>query len=939
MSQITLKYRKILYHYISLMLFVFTYAVSHNSIATDLDFAYKHIRPSTQKDDATLKKLTFKIDPMACAKKGVLGFCDEWVDYAKSIKIITPPQHGSISRIYYRTEGKNRYGYVEYTHRNSSSCIDKFTIEIQDLQSFTTQNTKVILRCDIQLSNLPELDNTVKVGRTYPLSTTPILSQNLYPDLVYQFPDKTITGNVPFITSIEHTVPHKVTLNGLDVTDQFIFDKSKIEYSPFSGGYSGYGSAMMLPQSSCGTFTYTAHYPGISYEESDISLLSITKDFNIEVTDCGPSFNGQALITDEDTSVTVLPSSNVQGSASLEFITQPLNGTVTLNPNNYALTYTPHANYCGADTFTATLTDDSGTSKAATFPVYTTCVYDPPFIGSGQFSGLEDTLIHFYVHVWKGDIENGSMKDVIYTKPPSHGTVSIIGRNQTYTPDPNYCGQDEFEVKFTTTSGAESNIATVGIDVTCVVDIPVLNDKTVPVIEDTPITFDVSHDLDGGAISDRLIDSLPSNGAAIWVNNQLKYTPNANFCGSDSFTASITTQAGKSSPATFTMNVSCVVDKPVLNGKTVSVVEDTPISFGVSHDLDGGAISDRHIDSQPSNGVATWVNNQLKYTPSADFCGSDSFTASITTQGGQSSPATFSMNVSCVIDAAVITDINATVVEDENVILPTPRIELDGGSVAQYLITTNVQHGQAFWQGGNLHYNPSTDYCGIDQFYYQVRTEAGLSNIAKAHLVVSCVNDAPTLVLTNKITFNIATGEHHVDYHVLDVDDNTVSAAISGLPAFIKHSFNAKQGRFTINESGQLAGEYLISVNVSDGQYGDEGFITIRIEDNRPINITQPKRTTLAATQIIRHTDNEPTNALKAVNITNIMGELITGNIAITVSASAGSISSEVAGKRLNPGSSVTFDYTVNEPGVIEVFVKPEREGTLSLSLSTDVNQ
>ena len=69
-------------------------------------------------------------------------------------------------------------------------------------------------------------------------------------------------------------------------------------------------------------------------------------------------------------------------------------------------------------------------------------------------------------------------------------------------------------------------------------------------------------------------------------------------------------------------------------------------------DQDAGDSYSFQIVTQPSNGIATVVNNQLVYTPTAGFKGSDSFQFSATDLGGLSVVGNATVTVTAVSQPA-----------------------------------------------------------------------------------------------------------------------------------------------------------------------------------------------------------------------------------------------------------------------------------------------
>jgi hypothetical protein len=234
----------------------------------------------------------------------------------------------------------------------------------------------------------------------------------------------------------------------------------------------------------------------------------------------------------------------------------------------------------------------------------------------------------------------GTKQVVEITDQADHGTAErpIGGGSVIYTPNPNFCGSDSFTYRING-DPTDPSTATVAVTVTCVDDPPVAVDDGVTVSEDSGATaIDVlanDTDVDGGPKSLASV-TQPAHGTA---SNSAAYTPNANFCGTDTFT--YTLNGGDS--GTVFVTVSCVDDAPVAVNDSVTVAQDsgpTPINLlGNDTDIDGGpkAIT---AGTQPAHGTAFADGS---YKPAPGYCGPDSFT--YTLNGG--SQATVSITVTC----------------------------------------------------------------------------------------------------------------------------------------------------------------------------------------------------------------------------------------------------------------------------------------------------
>ncbi|MEA1974673.1 MAG: Ig-like domain-containing protein, partial [Bacillota bacterium] len=256
----------------------------------------------------------------------------------------------------------------------------------------------------------------------------------------------------------------------------------------------------------------------------------------------------------------------------LEIVSGPENGTAeivkggpvgaevsTVYDHDY-IEYTPDADWNGTDTFEYEIT--GGDTAIVTVTVIP--VDDPPVAVNDWRQTDEETPKSIRVLNNDTDIDGGPMFVDDFTDP-SHGTVhrDLIDENiLIYTPDTDYYNNPASEPRdsftYTLNGGSE---ATVKIKVNNIADQPIANDDEAETLQDKSVVIDVlandelpdvqvangyeelilsmevtrivTEPLHG--TTDIIESVVPSDVTSEWQYNYIKYTPDPNWSGTDSF--------------------------------------------------------------------------------------------------------------------------------------------------------------------------------------------------------------------------------------------------------------------------------------------------------------------------------------------------------------------------------------------------------------------
>lgn len=151
-------------------------------------------------------------------------------------------------------------------------------------------------------------------------------------------------------------------------------------------------------------------------------------------------------------------------------VTQGANGSVAITGGGTGVSYTPNANYFGADSFTYTVSDGNGGTDAAAVTVGVSNVNDAPVANNDNYSTNQDTTLTALpangVLANDADIDGPALAAVLVSGPSNASAFALNADGSfSYTPLPGFTGVDSFDYR-ADDGPDDSNIATATITVT-----------------------------------------------------------------------------------------------------------------------------------------------------------------------------------------------------------------------------------------------------------------------------------------------------------------------------------------------------------------------------------------------------------------------------------------------------------------------------------------
>ena len=229
------------------------------------------------------------------------------------------------------------------------------------------------------------------------------------------------------------------------------------------------------------------------------------------------------------------------------------------------------------------------------------------------------------------------------------GSVSYVGEGEDFEAD-----APEYELAVEAYAGEAYAEVEVLVRVVDVSEAPEAADDRAETPEDTPKVIDVlanDSDPDGDRLRVRSV-TAPEHGTAAVVSGGLRYEPELNWYGEDSFSYTVADAGGLTSKATVTVTVTPVNDPPEAVDDEAETLEDVPAVVDVlanDTDVDGDPLEVVAVGAA-SHGTTAVVPGGVRYASVLNWYGTDRFTYTIADPGGLTSTATVTMTVHPVND-------------------------------------------------------------------------------------------------------------------------------------------------------------------------------------------------------------------------------------------------------------------------------------------------
>jgi VCBS repeat-containing protein len=529
------------------------------------------------------------------------------------------------------------------------------------------------------------------------------------------------------------------------------------------------GSFYYAPDSDfVGTDTFT-------YRPTDADGPGEPATVSIAVTNHPPAAAGDEATTDEDTAVTIPVLANDtdedDDDLTVAGASDGLFGTTEVNPNG-TVTYTPGADFNGADVFYYVIDDGHGRLSLASVTVTINPVNDAPAAGDDAVPVAADAPTVIPVLPNDSDVDGDALTVTAVTQG-TNGTVDLTGGVVTYTPNSMFTGLDTFTYTVSDGHGGTDS-ATVTVRVDNHTPDVVNNPLSGTVHAGNAVTLGPSiSDPDGDSYT-VAITQQPSAGALSYDPGTGEFTysaPNVITGGSLVVSFSFTVTDAFGAQRGGTGEVTVTNEAPSAEEVSPQTHAGAPVDFSpmlYDMDMDGLAVT---ITQAPSHGAVEWLGT-FRYTPGdPTYVGADTF--EYTVDDGHGGVITRTVTVQLTNEGPTAYDLSTAIHAGGGVTLPIAWSDMESDPVEVVSVTQGSHGTVTFSPGGTSVTYASTDptFNGTDTFTYTISD--GHGGTSTATVSIELTNTPPE---TQEITISLHAGTSATGYPIyFDMDGDSVT--------------------------------------------------------------------------------------------------------------------------------------------------------------------
>ena len=296
--------------------------------------------------------------------------------------------------------------------------------------------------------------------------------------------------------------------------------------------------------------------------------------------------------------------------------------------------------------------------------------------------------------------------------------------------------------------------------------------------EDTAKTVNLSAtDIEASSLTYSATSSSASDVAVGISGSTLTLTPASNFNGTATITAKANDGTVDSATQSFTITVSAVNDAPVVGTvANQTTAEDTAKTVTLSEtDVDTGDSHTFTATSSTSNVTPSISGATLTMTPAANWSGTATITIKANDGTVDSAAKTFTLTVSAVNDAPVLTSIaNQVTVKNTAKTVTLSGTDVEGSSLTFPVPTSSASQITPSVSGSTLTLTPDNNWTGTSTITQKANDGTVDSASKNFTITVNNTNTAPVVGSVSAQSTNEDTAKA-VTLSGTDTDDDSLT--------------------------------------------------------------------------------------------------------------------------------------------------------------------
>ncbi len=372
--------------------------------------------------------------------------------------------------------------------------------------------------------------------------------------------------------------------------------------------------------------------------------------------------------------------------------------------------------------------------------------------------------------------------------------------------------------------------------------------------EDTAIIVNVLEndtDVDGDTLTIQSVSQAVYGAVYKISSTDVRYIPQLNFNGEDSFSYVASDNKGGTDTAEVTISVNVANDIIIAKDDTAETNEDTPVVIDVlinDSDIDGDMLTVTDV-TYASKGTVEIIysGKEIRYTPNENQNGDDLFTYTVSDNNGSEVNAEVKVTIKPVNDAPVAKDDTAELYENSTIIIDVLLNDMDVDNELSISEVSDPTNGTVeIIEGKEISYTPFDDIFGEDSFTYSIddgdtKVDALVSIAIKEDNSNALVN---LVELGDKIageTFNLAISQAQDRDGILFNSDKQVTITTNYSEEHVyQNNVSFINGNAVIaipEESLVNAGSHTLTVSIDDTNKSIKKNIEVKVIPANPSSL------------------------------------------------------------------------------------------------------